>query len=188
MTDRPNILLIMTDEERYPPPYEGEDLHRFRTNQLPARTELQARGLTLVDTLPQGVTYQSASQPPSSIYGQTLTWNLGDTPAGGYALTINVQVKTSGLDHGEVLAFVKDCVSWGAGPRATQYLILGAKAWALLSGKYAVTCNDIRSVAPSLLRHRIFTNFNADAENLTPDKLITRLLQSVPEPSEKDYG
>jgi arylsulfatase A-like enzyme len=47
MTDRPNILLIMTDEERYPPPYEGEDLHRFRTNQLPARTELQARGLTL---------------------------------------------------------------------------------------------------------------------------------------------
>ncbi|MBN2311248.1 MAG: MoxR family ATPase [Candidatus Hydrogenedentes bacterium] len=83
--------------------------------------------------------------------------------------------------------FVNEYLAWGAGPRAAQYLILGAKAWALLSGKYAVTCTDIRNVAPSVLRHRLFTNFNADAEGLTADKIIARLLKTIPQPSEKDY-
>jgi uncharacterized repeat protein (TIGR01451 family) len=63
----------------------------------------QARGLTLVDTLPQGTTYQSASPQPSSIYRRTLTWNLGDTPAGSYTLTVSARVGTDGLAHGQVL-------------------------------------------------------------------------------------
>jgi len=83
--------------------------------------------------------------------------------------------------------FINEYLTWGAGPRATQYLILGAKAIALLSGRYAVTCKDIRTAALPVLRHRIFTNFNADAEGLTTDRLVHRLLETVPEPSEKDY-
>ena len=63
----------------------------------------QARGLTLVSTLPNGVIYQSASPPPSSVYGRTLTWNLGDTPAGSYVVTVMTQVSSSGLAHGQTL-------------------------------------------------------------------------------------
>jgi uncharacterized repeat protein (TIGR01451 family) len=64
----------------------------------------QARGLTLVDTLPQGVTYESASPAPSSVYARTLTWNLGDTPAGSYTVTVVARVGTSGLAHGQTLS------------------------------------------------------------------------------------
>ena len=60
--------------------------------------------------------------------------------------------------------FVKECVSWGAGPRASQYLVLGAKARAALYGRYYATSEDVAAVALPVLRHRILTNFNADAE------------------------
>ena len=83
--------------------------------------------------------------------------------------------------------FIKDWVSWGAGPRACQYLILGAKARALLDGRVNVSCNDVQAMAPAVLRHRIFTNFNADAEGVTVEDVVTRLLETVAEPSESDY-
>jgi len=83
--------------------------------------------------------------------------------------------------------FVNEYLIWGAGPRATQYLILAGKAIALLSGRCAVNCRDIRSASRAVLRHRISTNFSADAEGLTPDAIIQQLLETVPEPSEKDY-
>ena len=82
--------------------------------------------------------------------------------------------------------FVKDYVMWGAGPRASQYLVLGAKARAVLHGRNHVTHEDIRSVAPPVLRHRIKTNFNADAEGVSADEIIRRLLQFVPEISADD--
>ena len=63
----------------------------------------QARGLKLVNTLPEGVLYQSASTPPSSVYAQSLTWNLGDVPAGSYTITIDAVVATSGLAHGQIV-------------------------------------------------------------------------------------
>ena len=80
----------------------------------------------------------------------------------------------------EAKDFVKDWVTWGAGPRATQYLILGGKARAVLSGRYYVSCEDVESVAHPVLRHRIITNFNAEAEGVTPDALVDRLLASIP--------
>ncbi|HEV3446733.1 MAG TPA: AAA family ATPase, partial [Gemmataceae bacterium] len=67
-------------------------------------------------------------------------------------------------DKGEVPDFIKMYVTWGAGPRASQYLVLGAKARAVLHGRYYVSCEDIRAVAAPVLRHRIITNFNAEAE------------------------
>jgi len=84
--------------------------------------------------------------------------------------------------------FVKDWLSWGAGPRACQYLILGAKARAIINGRYNVSCNDVRALAVPVMRHRIFTNFNADAEGVDSVDIINELLKVVPEPSEADYA
>ena len=84
--------------------------------------------------------------------------------------------------------FAKDWLSWGAGPRACQYLILGAKARAIINGRYNVSCNDIRHLAIPVMRHRIFTNFNADAEGVDAEDIINELLKTVPEPSEADYA
>jgi MoxR-like ATPase len=83
--------------------------------------------------------------------------------------------------------FINEWLTWGAGPRAAQYLVLGAKARAIFAGRLNVTCDDIRKVAKPVFRHRLFTNFNADAENITAEKIIDRLLQTVPEPTAEDY-
>jgi MoxR-like ATPase len=91
--------------------------------------------------------------------------------------------KKAGAD---VPDFIKDYVTWGAGPRASQYLVLGAKARAVLHGRYYVSCEDIRAVAAPVLRHRIITNFNAEAEGIKPDDLVKRLADMIPrDPAEK---
>ena len=84
--------------------------------------------------------------------------------------------------------FVHDWLTWGAGPRAAQYLVIGAKARAIMAGRYNVSCADIRSVAEPVLRHRIFTNFNADAEGVKPDDIVKRIVEAVPEPSAAEYA
>jgi MoxR-like ATPase len=76
--------------------------------------------------------------------------------------------------------FIRDYVSWGAGPRASQYLVLAAKARAVLHGRAFVSTDDIRAVAKPVLRHRIVTNFNAEAEGLKPDDILARLIKHVP--------
>jgi len=81
--------------------------------------------------------------------------------------------------------FVKNWLAWGAGPRAAQYLILGAKARAVMHGRFAVTADDIRALAFPVLRHRIFTNFNADAEGIDAEQVIEKLIETIPEPT---YG
>jgi MoxR-like ATPase len=77
--------------------------------------------------------------------------------------------------------FVSQYVSWGAGPRAVQYLVLGAKARAVLGGTINVACDHIREVAPIVLRHRVLTNFAAEAEGIDSDEIVRRLLKQVPE-------
>ena len=77
--------------------------------------------------------------------------------------------------------FVNDMLTWGAGPRAAQYLVLGAKAHALLNGRLNVSCDDVRWVAKPVLRHRLFTNFNADAEGIGADRVVEKLLDEVQE-------
>jgi MoxR-like ATPase len=83
--------------------------------------------------------------------------------------------------------FVRQFVSWGAGPRAAQNLVLGAKARAIMAGRLNVTSADVRAMAHPVMRHRVFTNFNADAEGMTSDSLIDKLLETVKEPSADDY-
>ena len=76
--------------------------------------------------------------------------------------------------------FATDWLSWGAGPRAVQFLILGAKARALLYGRTHVQCEDIQALAHPVLRHRILTNFTATSEGITPDTVVDRLLKETP--------
>ena len=82
--------------------------------------------------------------------------------------------------EGQVPDFVNDFVGWGAGPRASQYLILAGKARALLKGRYHVSTEDIRAVALPVLRHRIVTNFNAEAEGIRSDSIVRRLMEHIP--------
>ncbi len=77
------------------------------------------------------------------------------------------------------LPFLREWVTWGAGPRASQFLVLGAKAHAALAGRQHVAIEDVRAIVHPVLRHRIVTNFSAAAEGITSDVIIDRLLQEV---------
>ena len=91
-------------------------------------------------------------------------------------------------EKGEAPDFIKNYVSWGAGPRASQFLILGAKARAMLHGRAYVSTEDVRAVAKPVLRHRIITNFTAEAEGIKPDDIIRRLIEIIPHDSGKLRG
>jgi MoxR-like ATPase len=75
--------------------------------------------------------------------------------------------------------FIRDLVSWGAGPRASQFLVLGAKTRAILDGRYTPNSEDVRSVALATLRHRIVTNFHAEAEGVSDVDIVDRLVREV---------
>jgi len=94
----------------------------------------------------------------------------------GYAVRL---AQLSRPNHPEAPTFIKEWVNWGAGPRASQYLVLGAKARAIIHGRFVASKDDVRALAPSVLRHRILTNFNAEAEGVTSLAIIDRLLDVV---------
>ncbi len=77
--------------------------------------------------------------------------------------------------------FVPRWLEWGAGPRASMFMILGAKARSILDGRYSARLEDIRALARPVLRHRLVLNYHAEAEGITPDQIVTRLLEVVPE-------
>jgi len=83
--------------------------------------------------------------------------------------------------------FVKTMVNWGAGPRAGQYLIMGAKAFAAMDGRYTVSTADIRYVAVPVLRHRIGCNFAASSEGIDSVEIVRRIIEAVPEPEVPKY-
>jgi MoxR-like ATPase len=87
----------------------------------------------------------------------------------------------------EAPAFINNWLTWGAGPRAAQYLVLGAKARAVTRGRLNVSAEDVRYMAKAVLRHRIITNFNADAEGVDADGIIQKLLETVKEPGPEAY-
>jgi len=75
--------------------------------------------------------------------------------------------------------FIRRNVAWGAGPRASQYLVLGAKARAVLQGRYAASVEDVRALAQPVLRHRVLPNFTAESEGLTAERLVEQVLELV---------
>ena len=94
-----------------------------------------------------------------------------------YALAL---VRQTRINQPGAPDFVNDWLSWGAGPRAVQYLLLGGKARALLNARSHVSTDDIKALAAPVLRHRIVTNFSAESEGITSDRVIERLLEETP--------
>jgi MoxR-like ATPase len=96
-----------------------------------------------------------------------------------YALELARTTRPRGKQAPDV---VKKWVAFGASVRAAQYLILGAKARALINGRYHVSFDDVRALAHPVLRHRVLTNFHAESEGITSDSIIDQLLEAVPTP------
>jgi MoxR-like ATPase len=92
--------------------------------------------------------------------------------------TVNLVNRTRPGNDGSP-KFIKDWISWGAGPRASQYLILGAKTNAILNGRFTPEIDDIRKVATPVLRHRLITNFNAEADGVKTTDIIDKLIAEV---------
>jgi MoxR-like ATPase len=124
--------------------------------------------------------------------GRDLVWIqqlVREVPASDHMVDYAVDlVRATRPREPGALDFIRNWLAWGAGPRAAQYLILAAKARAILHGRLAVSASDIRAVVRPVLRHRIFTNFNADAEGVDADQIIDRILKSVAEPSYGERG
>ena len=91
---------------------------------------------------------------------------------------VNVANKTR-PSNGNSPQFVKDWITWGAGPRASQYLILGAKTRAIIGGRFTPNIDDVKLVMVPVLRHRIITNFNAEADGITSLEVINKLMKEV---------
>ncbi len=94
-----------------------------------------------------------------------------------YALAL---VRQTRLNQPETPAFITEWLSWGAGPRAVQFLLLGSKARALLQGRTHVTTEDVQALAAPVLRHRIVVNFAAESEGVTTDKVVERMIAETP--------
>jgi MoxR-like ATPase len=94
-----------------------------------------------------------------------------------YATSLARRTRTG---SGVAPAFVREWLAWGGGPRASQYLILGAKAHAVIDGRPEVTAEDIRAVAHPVLRHRVMLSYHAEAEQIVADEVITELLACTP--------
>ena len=105
---------------------------------------------------------------------------LGTIPADEMLAYANALVRSTRPDAEETPGFVRENLKWGAGPRAGQYLVLGAKTRAVIRGRFHVSFEDIQRVARPVLRHRILTNYSAQAEGIRPDDIIDRLLETVP--------
>jgi MoxR-like ATPase len=111
---------------------------------------------------------------------QALQQTVRQVPVADHVIRYAMQfTRLTRKEKGNVPDFVQKYVSWGAGPRASQYLILGAKARAMLHGREYVSTDDVRAVALPVLRHRIITNFNAEAEGIRPDDVIRRLAEVI---------
>ncbi len=95
-------------------------------------------------------------------------------------------VRATRILEDECPDFVREAISWGAGPRGVQNLLLGAKARAVLEGRTFASTDDVRAVALPVLRHRVITNFSAESSGVTSDDIINRLLEELPERNDGD--
>lgn len=102
-------------------------------------------------------------------------------PAGDHTLTYALSLaRATRPGAAEAPDFVREFVSWGAGPRASQHLVIGAKARAALNGRNHATTEDVAAIAHPVLRHRIIPNFSAESEGLTSDTIVDRLIEATP--------
>ncbi len=104
-----------------------------------------------------------------------------NVPVSSNVISYAVRLVSASRGGDDAPQIIRDMVKWGAGSRASQALVLAGKARALLYGRYNVACEDIRALALPVLRHRIITNFHADAEGVTSENVIENLVDAVPE-------
>ncbi len=142
-------------------PSETEELEVMRRTTNPSRVELAS---VLTDAEIRGIEEM-----------------VPRVPAGDHVYRFALRlVRSTRPEEPSAPAYVKECLSWGAGPRAAQFLILGAKARAILRGRSYATTDDVAAVADPVLAHRLVTNFNAEAEGVTPSSIVERLLAEIP--------
>jgi len=184
--DRPLFVLAtqnpIEQEGTYPLP--EAQLDRFMFNVVidypSAADEQRILASTTTDDEPRIAAVADASAI------ETLRHLVREVPAASnvieYALRLTRASRPSGAAEDRVPAEVRQWVKWGAGPRAGQALVVGAKARALLDGRSVAAPEDVRAVALPVLRHRLVLNFQAEADGVDADRVVGRLLESVPQP------
>jgi MoxR-like ATPase len=170
-------------EGTYPLP--EAQLDRFLFNILVSYpTELEEYDIVRMTTAPRKVDLKHVLSAEDVIALQELVRKVPVAEhVAKYAIKL---VRQTRLNQPDTPKFIKDYVSWGAGPRASQTLVLAGKARALLQGRYHVSTEDIRQVAFPALRHRVLTNFNAEAEGIRPDDVIRMLIENTPRAAEDE--
>ena len=166
-------------EGTYPLPEAQLDRFMFnvRIGYLPEEDEVAVVKAT---TSPQEYEFEQMMTAEEIIAFQRL---VRQVPASDTVARYAVRLVGASRPGGETAPeFVKRWVTWGASLRASQFLILGGKARAILHGRYNVSCEDVRAVAPAVLRHRILLNFQAESERVDSDHCIRKLIETVPEP------
>ncbi|AWM42292.1 AAA family ATPase [Gemmata obscuriglobus] len=171
-------------EGTYPLPEAQQDRFMFTVNVGYPSEEEEFRIL-------ESTTTASREKPEHVVNGPQLLEMqklVRRVPAAGFVIRYAMRIARltrPGTQDGEapdpnVPDFVKKYVTWGAGPRAGQNLVLAAKARALLHGRTYVATEDVKAVALPVMRHRVVTNYNADADRVTPDEIVKKLLALVP--------
>jgi len=166
-------------EGTYPLPEAQLDRFMFRVKVVypSAEEELEIVERTTAGPLP---TLRPQVSPEEIV---RLQERVRTVPAGAEAIKLAVALVRASRPGPDCPDFVRDYVDWGAGPRASQFLILGAKARALAGGRFAVTRADVRALAEPVLGHRILVNFRAQAEGVSSETVVQRLLDWVdPDP------
>lgn len=138
----------------------------------------QERQIALQTTGAGGASIEAVLTGPEILELQSIVRQVPVTDhVADYALAL---VRQTRIGEPGVPEFVNEWLSWGAGPRAVQYLLLGAKTRALLKGRAHVAVEDIQALAAPVLRHRIVPNFAAESEGVTADKVVERLIAETP--------
>ena len=122
----------------------------------------------------------TANRPARDLRGSAALAPAAADNVVDYATRLVRASRPTGGNADQVPDFVKQWLRWGAGPRAGQALLLAGKARAVLNGRPVVSLDDIRAVAPPVLRHRLLVNFQAEADGIDAETVVTRLLDAVP--------
>ena len=166
-------------EGTYPLPEAQLDRFMFnvRIGYLPEEDEVNVVKMT---TSPQEIKFERLMPAEEILAFQKLVRKVPSADSvTRYAVRL---VGASRPNAADAPDFVKRWVTWGGSLRASQFLILGGKARAILHGRYNVSCEDVRAMAHPVLRHRILLNFQAESERVDSDQVITKLIETVPEP------
>jgi len=174
----------LEQEGTYPLPEAQLDRFMFSIH-VDYPSEADEETIARVTTRPQNVTFQKILRADEILELQRVVREL---PISDHVIKYATRLaRSTRPSDPRAPDFIKKWIHCGAGPRATQYLVIAAKARAVIDGRLLVTSDDVRAAASPVLRHRMFTNFTADSEGMDTDKIVRKLLEAVPEPDERDY-